>query len=177
MKLRFIIPLIMFGLLVVLLAAGLKLDPKKVPSPLIGKPAPTFSLPSLANSEQQITPADFKGQVWLLNVWATWCPSCRAEHETLVNFSQQDPIAIVGLNYKDDSTAAKQWLKKLGDPYTVNAVDADGRIAIDWGVYGAPETYIIDQQGIIQHKHIGPVTPEVINKTILPKLAELRGQS
>ncbi|MGF1548548.1 MAG: DsbE family thiol:disulfide interchange protein [Thiotrichales bacterium] len=174
MKLRFLIPLIIFLGISAFLYMGLSLDPREVPSPLIGKPAPTFALPSLHDTSKTITPADYKGQIWLMNVWATWCASCRAEHATLVRLSRETDIPIVGLNYKDNDDDARKWLIALGDPYASVAVDANGRIAIDWGVYGAPETYVIDQQGLIQHKHIGPVTPEVLQEKILPLIARLR---
>ncbi len=177
MKTRYLIPLVIFVLIAVFLGIGLKLDPRKVPSPLIGKPAPDFNLPSLHDPDRMVKPADFKGKVWLFNVWATWCVSCRAEHATLVEFSRQNVLPIVGLNYKDDPEAAKQWLATLGNPYIVNAVDKKGRVAIDWGVYGAPETYLIDQQGIIRFKQIGAVTPEVIQNKLLPMIQKLRGQS
>lgn len=177
MKIRFLIPLFIFGLIAVFLGVGLKLDPREVPSPLIGKPAPSFALPALSDPDRVITPEDFKGKVWLMNVWATWCVSCRAEHETLVELKRLKIVPIIGLNYKDENDAAKSWLQELGNPYQANAVDADGRIAIDYGVYGAPETYIIDKQGIIRHKHIGPVTPDIVNKTIIPMVTELRKPS
>ncbi len=168
MKAKFVIPLVLFVALVLLLAYGLTRDPREVPSPLIGKPAPAFSLPSLTEPGKTVGTADYRGRVWLLNVWATWCISCRAEHPNLVAFARQGVVPIVGLDWKDDSDAARQWLAQLGDPYDTVAVDADGRVAIDWGVYGAPETYLIDRQGIIRHKHIGPLTPEVIRDELLP---------
>ena len=177
MKIRFLIPLIIFALIAVFLGIGLKLNPREVPSPLIGKPAPAFNLPSLQLPEKMVQPADFKGQVWLLNVWATWCVSCRAEHQTLVQFNRQQLLPIVGLNYKDESDAAKQWLESLGNPYLVNAFDENGRVAIDWGVYGAPETYIIDKQGIVRLKHIGPVTPDVLSSKIIPLVKSLQAES
>ncbi len=174
MKARFLIPLGLFVLIAIFLGIGLKLDPKEVPSPLIGKPAPAFELPSLDDPATLVRPSDYKGKVWLFNVWATWCVSCRAEHATLVEFSRQNVLPIVGLNYKDDADAAKQWLATLGNPYVVNAFDEKGRVAIDWGVYGAPETYLIDQQGIIRFKQIGAVTPEVIRDKLLPMIKSLR---
>ncbi len=174
MKTRYLIPLALFVLIAVFLGIGLKLDPKEVPSPLIGKPAPAFELPSLENPEKTVSTADFKGKIWLFNVWATWCVSCRAEHETLVEFSRQNVLPIVGLNYKDDADAAKQWLATLGNPYIVNAFDKKGRVGIDWGVYGTPETYLIDQQGIIRFKQIGAVTPKVIQDKLLPMIKSLR---
>ncbi|MGF1644140.1 MAG: DsbE family thiol:disulfide interchange protein [Thiotrichales bacterium] len=174
MKLRFLVPLFIFLVIGGFLYVGLSLNPREVPSPLIGKPAPTFALPSLHDASKTITPTDFKGQVWLMNVWATWCPSCRAEHETLVELRRNSDVPIIGLNYKDNDDDARKWLVALGDPYQTVAVDADGRIAIDWGVYGAPETYVIDQQGLIRHKHVGPVTPEVLQQRILPLVQQLR---
>lgn len=177
MKIRFLAPLIIFVLIAVFLGIGLKLDPREVPSPLIGKPAPAFNLPSLYAPEKTVQPDDFKGQVWLMNVWATWCASCRAEHETLVRFNRQNLVPIVGLNYKDESVAAKQWLTNLGNPYLINAFDENGRVAIDWGVYGAPETYVIDKQGIVRHKHTGPVDMEVLNSKIIPLVETLQAQS
>lgn len=177
MKVRFLIPLLIFALIAVFLAIGLKLDPREVPSPLIGKVAPAFNLPSLQNPKKMVQPADFKGQVWLLNVWATWCVSCRAEHETLVRLNRQNIVPIVGLNYKDEATSAKQWLADLGNPYLINAFDENGRVAIDWGVYGAPETYVIDKAGTVRHKHIGPVTNEVLRETILPMVKLLQESS
>lgn len=177
MKAKFLIPLVLFLVMVGFLYVGLNLNPREVPSPLIGKPAPAFSLPSLDDASRTVSPADFKGQVWLMNVWATWCVSCRAEHETLVRLAKQNVVPIVGLNYKDDNEAAKKWLAALGNPYQVTAVDADGRIAIDWGVYGAPETYVIDKQGLIRHKHIGPVTPEALTQQILPLVEKLRQET
>ncbi len=177
MKAKFLIPLVLFLVMVGFLYVGLNLNPREVPSPLIGKPAPAFSLPSLDDPSRTVSPADFKGQVWLMNVWATWCVSCRAEHETLVRLAKQNVVPIVGLNYKDDNEAAKKWLATLGNPYQVTAVDADGRIAIDWGVYGAPETYVIDKQGRIRHKHIGPVTPAALTQQILPLVEKLRQEA
>ena len=173
---RFLIPL-GFIVLVVFLGIGLTLDPKEIPSPFIDKPAPDFSLPSLHNAEKIIRPADYKGQVWLLNVWATWCVACRAEHQTLVNISQQKIVPIVGLNYKDESDLALRWLQQLGDPYADVAVDADGRVAIDYGVYGAPETFIIDKKGVIRYKHIGPINPQSWQQKILPLVQQLNAEA
>jgi cytochrome c biogenesis protein CcmG/thiol:disulfide interchange protein DsbE len=171
---RFLVPL-GFILLVILLGVGLTLDPREVPSPLIGKPAPPFTLPTLAYPDQIFSPSDMKGKVWMLNVWATWCNACRAEHDTLLQLRETNAV-VVGLNYKDDSETAARLLQQLGDPYLLNAVDIDGRAAIDWGVYGAPETFIIDKQGIIRHKHIGPLTPQILHQEILPMLTQLNGE-
>jgi len=173
MKARFLVPLLLFGVIAVFLALGLKLDPREVPSPLIGKSAPGFSLPSLDDPQKMVSNEDFKGQVWIFNVWATWCVSCRAEHETLVNLNNQIDVPIVGLDWKDETAAAQQWLQSLGNPYEAVAFDASGRTAIDWGVYGAPETYVIDQQGIIRYKHTGPLDDEILRDKILPLVKEL----
>jgi len=156
-----------------LLYKGLSLDPKRVPSPLIDKPAPAFSLPLLREPETLISNTDFKGQVTLFNVWATWCVSCRQEHPLLMQMAEQG-IRIYGLNYKDVRDDAKRWLKIYGDPYLANAFDAEGRTGIDWGVYGTPETFIVDKQGIIRHKHIGPLTVESVKSDILPLLRKLQ---
>lgn len=149
-------PLIIFGAMVVLLAIGLTLNPRLVPSPLIDKPAPVFELPLLFK-EGSFSNEDLLGQVTLVNVWASWCFACRQEHEVVKNLARSG-VRVVGLNYKDESADAKNWLARLGNPYQVVAVDYDGRIAIDWGVYGAPETFLIDKQGIIRHKVIGPLS-------------------
>ena len=156
--LRRFMPLIVFAILVVFLAVGLTLNPREVPSPLIGKPAPVFELPLLL-SEGSFSNKDLMGHITLVNVWASWCFACRQEHET-VKFLSRNGVRIIGLNYKDEAVDAKRWLAKLGNPYQAIAADRDGRIAIDWGVYGAPETFLIDQQGIIRHKVIGPLTDQ-----------------
>jgi len=168
-----LIPLALFLVLLGFLAVGLKRDPHEIPSPLVGKAAPNFSLPRLEAPEQRISPADFKGKVWLLNVWASWCVSCRDEHPVLVEFSRRNLVPLVGLDYKDTPAEAQAWLARFGNPYGMIAVDADGRIGIDYGVYGVPETYVIDKQGLIAHKHIGPLTPEVIEQEILPLIRKL----
>jgi cytochrome c biogenesis protein CcmG/thiol:disulfide interchange protein DsbE len=156
--LRRFMPLIIFAVLVVFLAVGLTLNPREVPSPLIGKPAPEFELPLLLQ-EGSFSNKDLMGHVTLVNVWASWCFACRQEHEVVKHLSRQG-VRIIGLNYKDEASDAKQWLAKLGNPYQAIAADRDGRIAIDWGVYGAPETFLIDQQGIIRHKVIGPLSDQ-----------------
>lgn len=172
--LRFLIPLIIFGVLVAFLYRGLSLDPKLVPSPLVGKPMPEFTLSRLKDPAATISNTDLKGKVSILNIWATWCVSCRAEHEVLLQLARTGQADIYGLNYKDERIKAQQWLQQLGDPYVANAFDEDGRVGIDWGVYGAPETFVIDPAGIIRHKHIGPLTTEVLEETILPLIAELK---
>lgn len=173
MKQRFLWPLVIFVVLVGFLAVGLKRDPREVPSPLVGKAAPLFDLPQLEGSER-FAPQKMLGQVWMLNVWASWCVACREEHPVLVALAKQNVMPIVGLNYKDQAPDATQWLQRHGNPYGLSAVDADGRVGIDYGVYGVPETYIIDKAGVIRFKQIGPVTREVLDAKILPLVKELR---
>jgi cytochrome c biogenesis protein CcmG/thiol:disulfide interchange protein DsbE len=175
LKAKFLVPLFLFLMLAGFLAFGLKLDPREVPSPLIDKPAPAFRLAQLHAPEQMLSASDLRGQVWLLNVWASWCAACRQEHPVLVALSKTGQVPLIGLNYKDERSAALDWLAKLGDPYVRSVVDADGRVGIDYGVYGVPETFVIDKQGVIRHKHIGPVTTEALRDTILPKVRELQG--
>ena len=182
-----------FAALVVLLAVGLNLNPRDVPSPLVGKPAPAFTLQQLAEPEKTLSPQDMQGKVWLFNVWASWCVSCRQEHPILVEFSKKADVPLIGLNYKevrgdggfdmskmpaDDEKKlafqrANQWLAQHGNPYKLTVMDLDGRVGIDYGVYGVPETYVIDKAGVIRMKHTGPITPEVLAKKIMPLLAEL----
>jgi cytochrome c biogenesis protein CcmG/thiol:disulfide interchange protein DsbE len=171
---RFLLPLAIFIVLAGFLAVGLRLNPREVPSPLIGKPVPAFRLAQLHAGDKFISPEDMRGKVWLLNVWASWCVSCRQEHPVLIDLNKQNRIAIVGLNYKDERSAAISWLNQHGgDPYVVSAVDADGRVGIDFGVYGVPETFLIDKNGTIRYKHIGPVTVEALKTKILPLAEEL----
>jgi len=171
--LRYLIPLAVFGLLVAFFAVGLTRDPREVPSPLVDKPAPAFKLTQLHESQLAFTPEDMKGKVWLLNVWASWCVSCRVEHPLLVEMSKQNIVPIVGLNYKDKREDGVQWLVKFGNPYTLSAYDVEGRVGIDFGVYGVPESFLIDKQGVIRYKQIGPITPEALEKTILPLIRKL----
>ena len=170
---RFKLPLAIFILMVGLLAYGLGLDPKKVPSPLIDKPAPAFSLASLHAPQQQISNKDLLGEVWVLNVWASWCVACRAEHEFVTRLARMELVKVIGLNYKDRSVDAKGWLQQWGDPYSASLMDADGRIGIDWGVYGVPETFIVDKRGFIKHKIIGPINQGTLDSEIVPLLREL----
>ena len=172
-KLKFLLPLAVFVVLVGFFAVGLKLDPREVPSPLIDHPAPAFSLPVLGSPDARFSPEQMRGKVWLLNVWASWCVSCRVEHPVLNDMSRKGIVPIVGLNYKDQRADATKWLKQHGDPYALSVWDIDGKVGIDYGVYGAPETFVIDKQGIIRYKQIGPITPEVLEKTLLPLLAKL----
>jgi cytochrome c biogenesis protein CcmG/thiol:disulfide interchange protein DsbE len=193
MNKKFLIPLGLFAALVVFLAVGLTRDPREIPSPLVGKPAPEFSLPVLVG-DKPFSPADMKGKVWMFNVWATWCVACREEHPLLVEFSKQHSLPIVGLSYKevqaqDEPPGAKmspeekrllarqrseKWLRTRGNPYVVTALDLDGRVGIDYGVYGVPETYVIDKQGVIRYKLVGAITPEVLVKKILPLVSDLQ---
>lgn len=173
MMARFLIPLVLFVVLVAFLWAGLSRNPREVPSPLIGRPAPAFELPRLDDPKKRFGPADMRGQVWLLNVWASWCVSCREEHPVLLEFAKEGRVPLVGLNYKDQREDALRWLQQFGDPYRLSVSDTEGRVGIDYGVYGVPETYVIDRAGVIRMKHIGPVTPEVLSGRILPLVAEL----
>lgn len=170
---RFILPLVIFLVLAVFLFRGLSLDPREVPSPLVGKPAPAFNLPQLHDPSKRFSPQDMKGKVWLLNVWASWCVSCVEEHPILLELAQQNIVPIYGLDYKDKSVDALDRLTRGGNPYVLTVSDADGRTGIDYGVYGVPETYVIDKQGIIQYKQIGVVTPQNLRDKILPLVAEL----
>jgi cytochrome c biogenesis protein CcmG, thiol:disulfide interchange protein DsbE len=171
--LRYLIPLCLFVVLVVFLAIGLGRDPHEVPSPLINKAAPEFRLPQLKEPAQTFAVADMRGKVWLLNVWASWCVSCRDEHPLLLEYAKSGAVPIYGLNYKDDRNEALNWLGELGDPYVVSAADVDGRVAIDFGVYGAPETFVIDRNGMIRYKQIGAITRDVWSDKILPLVQEL----
>ena len=173
--LKFLIPMAMFLVLVLFLGAGLKLDPREVPSPLIGKPAPAFALARLDDPAQTIRRDDLLGQVWMLNVWASWCVACRQEHPLLVEFAKSKMLPIYGLNYKDQPAAGQKWLRDFGNPYKASLTDLDGRVGIDFGVYGVPETFIIDRQGVVRFKQIGPVTPEVIRTKIEPLVRQLNG--
>lgn len=171
--LKFIVPLVLFVVLVAFLAVGLTRDPREVPSPYIGKAAPAFRLTQLADEKLAFSPEDMKGKVWLLNVWASWCVSCRVEHPLLVEMAKRGVVPIIGLNYKDQRNDAKKWLAQFGDPYALSISDLEGNVGIDYGVYGAPETFVIDKQGIIRYKQIGPVTPEALDTKILPLLRQL----
>jgi cytochrome c biogenesis protein CcmG/thiol:disulfide interchange protein DsbE len=174
MKLKFLIPLALFGVLVAFLVVGLQRDPSVIPSPLVNKAAPAFSVPQLILADQSFAPADMKGKVWMLNVWASWCVACRVEHPLLVQLARSRVVPVIGLDYKDKRGDALGFLSRHGDPYNLSAFDADGRVGIDYGVYGVPETFVIDKQGLIRHKQIGPITAEALEKTILPLIAELQ---
>jgi cytochrome c biogenesis protein CcmG, thiol:disulfide interchange protein DsbE len=174
MKARYLIPLAMFLVLVVFLAIGLQRDPREVPSPLVSKPAPSFSIAQVTEEQKTFSPADMKGQVWMLNVWASWCVACKVEHPLLVELGKAKVVPVIGLDYKDTRPAALKFLSQNGDPYQLSAFDVDGRVGIDYGVYGVPETFIIDKNGVIRHKQIGPITPEALEKTILPLIQKLK---
>ncbi|HXD41458.1 MAG TPA: DsbE family thiol:disulfide interchange protein [Ramlibacter sp.] len=174
MKAKFLIPLAAFGVLVAFLAVGLTRDPHEIPSPLVSKAAPAFKVPQLVAADKAFSPADLKGQVWMLNVWASWCVACRVEHPLLVELGRSKIVPLIGLDYKDKREDALKTLAQQGNPYDLSAVDTDGRIGIEYGVYGVPETFIIDKNGIIRHKQIGPVTAEALEKTILPLIAKLK---
>jgi cytochrome c biogenesis protein CcmG/thiol:disulfide interchange protein DsbE len=173
--LKFLIPLVVFAGLVAFCFKGLHLDPREVPSPLIGKPSPEFALTQLDKPEQTIRRADMLGKVWMLNVWASWCEACRDEHPYLVEFAKLKALPIYGLDYKDQREPAQAWLAERGNPYDASLFDEKGRVGIDFGVYGVPETFIIDKQGVIRFKQIGALTPEVLNGQVLPLLRRLNG--
>ena len=174
---RFLFPLGIFLVLSAFLAVGLKLDPREVPSPLINKPAPAFQLPQLHAPDKMFAQKDMLGKVWMLNVWASWCVACREEHPNLVELARSGAVPIYGLNYKDERDDGIAWLARFGDPYQLSAYDRDGRIGIDYGVYGVPETYVIDKAGVIRYKRIGVVTPEILRDKILPLVKELNANA
>jgi len=173
----FILPALVLLFLIGLFARGLFLDPTKVQSPLIGKPAPKFSLPGLYDPAKRLDQGVFLGQVSLLNVWGAWCVACQEEHPVLVDLAKRKLLPIYGLDYHDDRAAALAMLDKGGDPYTAILDDVSGDVAIDWGVYGAPETFLIDKHGIIRDKFIGPITPELIEKKLVPEVAALQAEA
>ncbi len=173
---RFIWPFVIFVTLAGFLYVGLHLNPHEVPSPLINKPAPAFKLAQLHDPSKEFSAEEMKGQVWLLNVWASWCVSCRVEHPVLVALSRQNVVPIYGLDYKDKREAGMEWLREGGNPYVVSASDVEGRVGIDYGVYGVPETYVIDKEGVIRYKQIGPVTQQALHEKILPLVAELKAK-
>jgi cytochrome c biogenesis protein CcmG/thiol:disulfide interchange protein DsbE len=170
---RYLIPLVAFVVLAGFLAFGLKLDPHEVPSPLIGKPAPAFSAALLSRPDQSVTREQLLGKVWVLNVWASWCAPCREEHPIWVAYARNSAAPIYGLNYKDRGPEAQAWLQQLGNPYAESLVDPQGQIGLDYGVYGVPETFVIDKQGIVRYKHVGPISAEVLREKIDPLLRQL----
>lgn len=174
LKFKYLLPLALFIILAIFLAVGLRLNPKDIPSPLIDKPAPAFALPILGTPEKKLSNQDLQGKVWLFNVWASWCVSCRQEHPLLLDLAKLKLVTLVGLNYKDEAPAASQWLRQLGNPYDVSIMDVDGRLGIDYGVYGVPETFVVDKRGIIRYKHTGPVEPGDIERLFLPLIQQLQ---
>jgi len=177
-SLRSFTPLVLFLGLAILLAFGLKTDPRKVPSPLVGKPAPEFSLPALQDPGRTVSDADLAGKLSLVNVWASWCVSCRAEHAELMRLSrEEEDLQILGLNWKDDVVSATRMLRTYGDPYLVSAFDPDNRVGIHWGVYGAPETFVVDFKGTIRYKHIGPIDRTVWEQDLRPLIQTIRTQA
>ena len=172
-SLRFLIPLALFGALAWFLYAGLSLNPREVPSPLIGKPAPAFALPRLDDPTQTVKREDLLGKVWVMNVWASWCAPCREEHPLVVAFARERKVPVIGLNYKDRPGDARTWLERLGNPYAATLIDFDGKVGIDFGVYCVPETFVIDAQGVVRFKHVGVLTRQVISQKIEPLLKEL----
>lgn len=172
-SLRFLIPLALFGALAWFLYAGLSLNPREVPSPLIGKPAPAFALPRLDDPTQTVKREDLLGKVWVMNVWASWCAPCREEHPLVIALARDRKVPVIGLNYKDRPGDALIWLERLGNPYAATLIDFDGKVGIDFGVYGVPETFVIDAQGVVRYKHVGALTSQVIKQNIEPLLKEL----
>jgi cytochrome c biogenesis protein CcmG/thiol:disulfide interchange protein DsbE len=169
---RFILPFVVFMIMAAFMYVGLSLKPREVPSPLIGKEAPAFTLPQLHDPAKQFSPQDMKGQVWLFNVWASWCGACEGEHPLFMELARQNIVPIYGMDYKDKREDGIAWLRRHGNPYVLAVSDAEGRVGIDYGVYGVPETYLIDKQGIIRHKHIGAVTQQDLEDTLLPMIRE-----
>ena len=172
-KLALFLPLVLFAVVAGFLAVGLRLNPRDVPSPLVDKAAPTFTVASLHEPTRQIAAQDLRGKVWVLNVWASWCAACRIEHPTLVEWARSGGVLLYGLNYKDKRASGLKWLSDHGNPYVDSFYDAEGRLGIDFGVYGVPETFVIDRQGVVRYKHTGPMTPLVLQKEILPLLRRL----
>jgi len=171
---RFLLPLGIFIGLLVFLAVGLRLNPREIPSPFIGKPAPAFKLTQLHEPDKSISPQDMTGQVWVLNVWASWCVSCRVEHPVLMDFAKANVVPVIGLNYKDGRNDGIKWLQDFGNPYAMSAFDNEGRVGIDYGVYGVPETFVIDKKGVIRMKYTGPLTPDAIATKLMPLIKELK---
>ena len=170
---KYFLPLLVLIGLVVLFVFGLQNDPRLVPSPFIGKPVPEFTLPRLDQPATMVKSSELKGATSLINIWATWCIPCRQEHPLLMDLAKESDVKIFGLNYKDISSDAIIWLAQLGNPYDLTLVDEDGRAGIDLGVYGVPETFVVDRDGIIQYKHVGPLTDEIMDELIIPMIKEL----
>lgn len=175
--LRYLIPALIFAALVAFFAVGLKRDPSYIPSPLIGKSAPPFELATVEDPARKVSNRDWQGRTYVLNVWGTWCVGCRQEHETLLRIAKSNIVPIVGLNWKDELPLAQQWLERLGNPYVATAFDPEGRTGIDWGVYGAPETFLVDAQGVVRYKHIAPLTLEVWEREFVPRIRAAQPRS
>lgn len=173
----FLLPLLVLAALVLYFALGMGRDPSRIPSVLIGKPAPAFALPAIEGREAGLSSEAFKAEVTLLNVFASWCISCRIEHPELLKIAASGEARLVGLNWKDKPGDGARWLSALGDPYAAIGDDADGRVALDYGVSGAPETFVIDRKGIVRHKIIGPITPEIWEEELAPLIRELKNES
>jgi cytochrome c biogenesis protein CcmG, thiol:disulfide interchange protein DsbE len=172
-SLRFLLPLSVFIALAAFLYAGLYRNPREVPSPLVGKPTPSFAAPSLHDPQKTLTRETFMGKPWILNVWGSWCQPCREEHPVVIDLAKRSGVAVVGLNYKDTRPNAQRWLNNLGDPYAASIFDEAGRVGLDFGVYGVPETFVIDAQGVIRLKHTGPLTQAIVKAKIEPVLKEV----
>lgn len=170
---RFLLPFAVFLAIGIALMAGLRRNPGELPSALIGKPAPAFELPVLEADGRTVRASDLRGKVWMLNVWASWCGPCQLEHPLLVDFAARTKVPVVGLNYKDKPEAARAWLQRLGNPYSATLVDSQGRTGIDFGVYGVPETFVIDREGIVRYRQAGPLTREALEQRVLPLLRQL----
>lgn len=173
---RFLLPFVIFTIVVGFLAVGLTLNPREVPSPLVGKSVPDFSLPQLHQPDKAFSPKEMRGQVWLFNVWASWCSGCKEEHPVLMKLAKAGEVPVYGMDYKDRREEALTWLRRHGNPYPVTAVDESGRVGIDYGVYGVPETYVIDKSGVIRYKQIGPLDDDTLQRKILPLVRELQKQ-
>ena len=174
MSWRYWLPLAVLALLIGFLALGLTMDPRKLPSPLLGKPAPAFNLPSLQDPSRSFSTQQFLGEVCLVNVWASWCMACRDEHPLLLELARREDILLYGLNYKDEREAALTWLAQFGNPYRDSVFDAQGTAGLDWGVYGVPETFVLDRRGRIRYKHVGALTSEDLQQKLLPLVQTLR---
>lgn len=174
--LKFLVPLAIFIGITWFLLRGLERDPREIPSPLLGKPAPTFSLPTLADPQAGWTPESMRGKVWMLNVWGSWCSACQVEHPLLLDIAKAGTVPIVGFAWKDNPTNSRAWLAKLGDPYAVVVMDFPGKVGIDYGVYGAPETFVIDKSGTVRYKQVGPISPEAWQRKLLPMIQQLQAQ-
>jgi cytochrome c biogenesis protein CcmG/thiol:disulfide interchange protein DsbE len=176
MKLRFLLPIVAFAILIPIFLFGLMRDPSELPSPLLNKPAPEFELPSVEDPAVTVGSSDYAGQFALVNVWATWCVGCRHEHDFLLTLTGRNEVPIYGLNWRDSREEARKWLEQLGNPYVASAYDADGTVGIDWGVYGAPETFLIGPDGTVLHKHLSPLTEEIWQQDFLPRINAARGE-